>query len=131
MYIVIKDTLVLTCLSYEPDAKDLACRGEILVVSEDKVLPGYSYVGGVFTAPVVAQNTGTTKVVVMSSLKSVRDTLLDNTSYIFQRQLTGSATQKLSDADYQLWVTYWQELRDLPSVVDLSNVVWPTPPTTK
>jgi len=34
----------------------------------------------------------------------------------------------LSDSDKALWVTYRQELRDFPSVVDLNNVVWPTKP---
>lgn len=29
------------------------------------------------------------------------------------------------------WETYRQQLRDLPTTVDLSNIVWPLPPSIK
>jgi len=34
----------------------------------------------------------------------------------------------LSDADKTAWITYRQELRDLPATIDVSNPVLPTKP---
>ena len=35
----------------------------------------------------------------------------------------------LSDADKTAWTTYRQELRDLPSTIDVSNPILPTKPS--
>ena len=35
----------------------------------------------------------------------------------------------LSDADKTAWITYRQELRDLPATIDVSNPVLPTKPS--
>jgi Phage tail assembly chaperone protein len=48
-------------------------------------------------------------------------------------RLTKCDWTQLSDAPLtaekkQAWMAYRQELRDFPSVVDINNIVWPTPP---
>jgi len=54
----------------------------------------------------------------MAAIREERNTLIAETDWRFRSDLTPS----------QEWADYCQELRDFPSVVDLANIVWPTPP---
>lgn len=62
------------------------------------------------------------------SIRAERDRRLNETAWVFMRQLTGTSEQKLSDADYQKWVAYWALLRDLSDTCDPENVMWPVAP---
>ena len=64
-------------------------------------------------------------------IRAKRDKVMNETAWIFQRQLTGTAAQKLSETDYQLWLDYWAALRNFPTTCDPRNPVWPTQPETK
>lgn len=64
----------------------------------------------------------------MDAIRAERDRLLDSTTWIFQRQQTGSESQKLPDEEYQKWVDYWAALRDFPATCDVDNPVWPMQP---
>lgn len=67
----------------------------------------------------------------LAAIRAKRDRLMNETTWIFQRQLTGIETQKLSEADYQKWLDYWAALRDFPNSCDPKNPIWPTQPETK
>ena len=67
----------------------------------------------------------------LAAIRAKRDRLLDATTWIFQRQQTGTESQKLPADQYQLWVDYWVELRDFPATCDHDNPVWPEQPDTE
>ena len=54
----------------------------------------------------------------MAAIREERNTLIAETDWRFRSDLTPA----------QSWIDYCQALRDFPSVVDLTNIVWPTPP---
>ena len=54
----------------------------------------------------------------MAAIREERNTLIAETDWRFRSDLTPA----------QSWIDYCQALRDFPSVVDLINIVWPTPP---
>jgi len=54
----------------------------------------------------------------LAAIREERNTLIAETDWRFRSDLTPA----------QSWTTYCQALRDFPSVVDLANIVWPTPP---
>ena len=54
----------------------------------------------------------------MAAIREERNTLIAETDWRFRSDLTPA----------QSWIDYCQALRDVPSVVDLTNIVWPTPP---
>jgi hypothetical protein len=53
-----------------------------------------------------------------ADIREERNTLIAETDWRFRSDLTPS----------QEWIAYCQALRDFPSVVDLTAIVWPTPP---
>lgn len=57
-----------------------------------------------------------------SQLRSVRDRLLSECDW------TQIPDSPLTDAQKQAWATYRQALRDLPSTVDINNIVYPEKP---
>lgn len=61
-------------------------------------------------------------------IRAERDRLLDVTTWIFQRQQTGTEAQKLPAEQYQEWVDYWAALRDFPAICNPDNPVWPKQP---
>ena len=67
----------------------------------------------------------------LTAIRTQRDRLMNETTWIFQRQLTGPEAQKLSETDYQVWLDYWAALRNFPTTCDPRNPVWPTQPETK
>lgn len=54
----------------------------------------------------------------LAAIREERNTLIAETDWRFRSDLTPA----------QSWIDYCQALRDFPSVVDLANIVWPTPP---
>lgn len=64
----------------------------------------------------------------LTAIRAERDRLLDGTTWIFQRQLTGTDNQKLPAEEYQAWVDYWAALRDFPNTCDPDNPMWPKQP---
>jgi hypothetical protein len=61
-------------------------------------------------------------------IRPERDRLIKETIWIAERQSTAPSDKKMSDANYQLWVSYWQALRDLPEVIDIDDPQFPTQP---
>ena len=61
-------------------------------------------------------------------IRPERDRLLNETMWISERQSTAPADKKMSDANYQLWIDYWQALRDLPETIDVDDPQFPTQP---
>lgn len=64
----------------------------------------------------------------LTAIRAKRDRFMNETSWIFQRQLTGPEAQKLSETDYQAWLDYWAALRDFPKTCDPDNPIWPAQP---
>ncbi len=64
----------------------------------------------------------------LTSIRIERDRLLDSTSWVFQRQQTGTESQKLPVEQYQAWLDYWAMLRDFPVTCDPDNPMWPVQP---
>lgn len=59
----------------------------------------------------------------MQTVRAVRDKLL------LESDWTQMATDaQLSDSKKEEWATYRQSLRDLPSTVDINNIIYPTKP---
>jgi len=56
--------------------------------------------------------------IALAAIREERNTLIAETDWRFRSDLT----------PVQSWIDYCQALRDFPSVVDLTNIVWPTPP---
>jgi hypothetical protein len=59
----------------------------------------------------------------LSEIRKTRDILLFGSDKYVLTDFPISETKKNE------WKVYRQALRDFPSVVDLNNVVWPTPPS--
>jgi hypothetical protein len=78
----------------------------------------YSVVNGLHTKTI----TYSPEDLAMSSLRSERNNLLKNSDW------TQFPDSPLSSEKKSEWSLYRQALRDFPSVVDLSNVVFPTEP---
>ncbi len=58
----------------------------------------------------------------MGDLRSERDYRLMLTDYT-------QATDNTEEVEFiELWATYRQELRDLPSTADINNIIWPVGP---
>lgn len=64
----------------------------------------------------------------LMQIRQERDRRINDTIWIFQRQITGMPEQKLSEIEYQKWVEYWATLRDFPETCDLNNPTWPQAP---
>jgi hypothetical protein len=64
----------------------------------------------------------------LNRIRQERDKRINETIWIFQRQMTGTPEQKLPEEKYQEWIDYWAILRDIPEVCDLQNFVWPIEP---
>lgn len=64
--------------------------------------------------------------------RSGRDSRLLESDWVIARhkeQKELGVTTSIQDSEYMAWLTYRQQLRDLPSqVTDPESVVWPTPP---
>lgn len=59
---------------------------------------------------------------ILKALRSNRDRLLSECDW------TQIPDSPLTDAQKQAWATYRQALRDLPSTVDINNIVYPEKP---
>lgn len=69
-----------------------------------------------------------------TNLRNRRNDLLEETRWIVERhteQKAANSATTLSDGEFQLWLTYRQQLRDLPAATaDINNVQWPSAPGT-
>lgn len=64
-------------------------------------------------------------VVKIAVLRSLRDKLLSQTIWIAERHLSQKEEDKtLSNAQYEMWQTYWQDLRDLPATISLDEITF-------
>jgi len=48
----------------------------------------------------------------------------DCSIWIFERQETGHAASKMPTTEFNEWLDYWQDLRDLPATIDRQNPVF-------
>jgi len=68
----------------------------------------------------------------LAEVKLERDRRLKQCDFIVTRHRdqtdTSGVTPDLTEAEYQEWLNYRQMLRDLPSIVDLENPVFPEEP---
>lgn len=70
-----------------------------------------------------------------AEIRAERNALIAATTWILERHRaevdnTAITTTSLTDAEYQAWLTYHQELRDITEQVGFpTSVVWPTRPT--
>ncbi len=124
-YILDKDNKCIAKIDYNPNLKDLESRNETLLETDLEIPIGDIYTNGVITKPESIQPIPLTREEILESIRRTRDNILNTTSYIFQRQSTGTESQKLSPEDYSKWVTYWQQLRDFPDTCDVNNIIWP------
>lgn len=68
----------------------------------------------------------------MAEIKCVRDKLLRDCDWIVLRhrdQVSAGISTTLSNQEYLDWLDYRQDLRDMPSIVNVDTPVYPTPPT--
>lgn len=69
-----------------------------------------------------------------TDLRNRRNDLLEETRWIVERhieQKTAGAVTTLNDGEFQLWLAYRQQLRDLPATTtDINNIQWPSAPGT-
>ncbi len=67
------------------------------------------------------------------SMRAERDGLIDSTIWRYQRHQQEIALGKpttLSAYEYAQWLTYWDQLRDLPdNISDIDNIDWPNKPS--
>lgn len=62
----------------------------------------------------------------LNVIYEARQKVFDDTQWIFMRQVTGTAEQKLTDEEYQKYVDYWAEWRDFPDACeDIFNPIYP------
>lgn len=64
----------------------------------------------------------------LSSIRAERGRRLNDTAWVFMRQMTGTPEQKLPAEEYAKWEAYWAALRDFPDTCDPENPVWPAAP---
>jgi hypothetical protein len=106
MWYVFKNNKCVSICDHEPDADDIKLQ-ECVAIQSNEVID-VRYIGladGVVisTKPVVY---------LKDTQLELRDTLLDETQWIFQRQITGTDSQKMPESDYAAVVAWWAELRD-------------------
>lgn len=116
---------VATC-SIEPNHTDLTSRGEIAVKGDPTLpFPDVQLLNGM----VIKKEPPTpTREELLARIKAERDRKLNDTAWVFMRQLTGTPEQKLPAEEYAKWEAYWAALRDFPDTCDPENPVWPVAP---
>lgn len=130
MFIILKNNKAIGTSSYKPNEDDLATRNESFIVFDEPVELGSIYTGKEFLPPeiIIPDAVILTSEEKLQAIRMKRDTILNNTSYIFQRQITGSENQKLTEEEYNKWIVYWQQLRDFPETCDVNNPAFPIQP---
>jgi hypothetical protein len=106
----------------------LTKSGELVGISDTKLdMEGvYEVVYNVETDmnnnPINVENVISDKNFLLSFLRVIRDKKIKETIWILERHLSQPSNNKtLTDAQYEMWANYWQNLRDLPNTVDLTG----------
>lgn len=114
-----------TC-DVQPNLEDLTTRGEKAVEGEHGLpFPNIKLANGAITK---VEPTKPTREELLARIKVMRDVKINDTAWVFMRQMTGTPEQKLKDEEYAKWVSYWAALRDFPDTCDVYNPVWPIEP---
>lgn len=116
----------LSTCDFKPNIDDLNTRGETAVEGDNNLpFPQIRLVNGVIK---VVEKPKPTREELLARIRVIRDVKINDTAWVFMRQMTGTPEQKLPDEEYAKWVAYWAALRDFPDVCDPENPVWPVAP---
>ncbi len=110
----------------EPNLDDLKTRGEIAVKGDPTLR--FPYVQLLNGTVVGVEPPKPTREDRLASIRAERDRRLNDTAWVFMRQMTGTPEQKLPAEEYAKWEAYWAALRDFPDTCDPENPVWPVAP---
>lgn len=114
-----------TC-DFKPNVDDLRTRGEAAVEGDHNLpFPRIQLVDGVIKT---IEPPKPTHEEILARIKAERDRKINNTAWVFMRQMTGTPEQKLPAEEYAKWEAYWAALRDFPDICDPENPVWPVAP---
>ena len=62
----------------------------------------------------------------LNVIYEARQKAFNDTQWIFMRQVTGTAEQKLTDEEYQKYIDYWAEWRNFPETCEnVFNPIYP------
>lgn len=137
-YIFNSDNKIISWCDFEPNQEDLDSRSEFFVEYCDYVANPLNLIVGKYKSIFEPAPNNKTEYEILEENKEKitkeRDTILAETDWIISRHLEQkmlNLTTSLSDEEFNKYLIYRQELRDITSNVNFPYVELPAPPETK